>query len=476
MHIIPQIDPVSEAAEAAQLAFRSFADSTPGERARLLRKLSAAIGDHRSTLVSVANRETHIDTARLNGEVDRTRFQLQAFADVVVAGGYLDAVIDPPVSGPPPAGHPDLRRVLTPLGPVGVFSASNFPFAFSVLGGDTASALAAGCPVLVKAHEGHPRLSALTFELAADVLPPGVLSLVTGREAGQALVRDPRMKAVGFTGSTAGGRALFDLAVSRPDPIPFYGELGSVNPVVVTPAALEARGEDIVRAFVASYALGAGQLCTKPGLLFLPAGHDLEDSLRAAVQEVAPAEMLGPWIREGYLAAIRGLASAPGVRTVVAPSPDEQIAPSLFATTAEALRTQPAEECFGPAALVVEYASVEDLRATLRTLRPSLAAAIHAETGDEVAQAVHADLDAGRLVWNGWPTGVAVTAAMHHGGAWPATTAPLHTSVGANAINRWLRPVAYQDTPDSLLPQPLRRDNPWGIPRRVNGRWTRDPA
>ncbi|ANZ39833.1 aldehyde dehydrogenase [Lentzea guizhouensis] len=469
---------VSDVTAAALSAFPSLAASSPDHRADLLRRLAQVVEEHRAELVSVADGETHIGAARLHAEVDRTRFQLAAFADVITDGAYLDVVVDRPVDGPPPAGRPDLRRMLTPLGPVAVFAASNFPFAFSVLGGDTASALAAGCPVVVKAHEGHPELSALTCALAADVLPDGVLSLVTGRDAGRALVVDPNITAVGFTGSGAGGRALFDLATGRPDPIPFYGELGSVNPVVVTPAAVAARGEEVAKAFVASFTLGSGQLCTKPGLLFLPAGHGLDEVLRRAVTQVAPSQLLGPWIRDGYLAAVRALARRRGVREIV-PLPEQTqdaVSPSLFGTSAATLGEELVAECFGPSALVVEYNSADDLLAALAAVPPSLAAAVHGEAGDDLAATVLGAVRTGRVVWNGWPTGVAVTAAMHHGGPWPATTAPLHTSVGASAIDRWLRPVAYQDMPDELLPPPLRRDNPWHLPRRVDGEWTRRPA
>ncbi|GHH43914.1 aldehyde dehydrogenase family protein [Lentzea cavernae] len=478
MHTTSAAEQVSEVTTTALAASPFLAASSPRDRADLLLRLAQALEDNRGELVSVADRETHIGLGRLNGEVDRTRFQLAAFADMVTDGAYLDAVIDGPVGGPPPAGRPDIRRMLTPLGPVAVFAASNFPFAFSVLGGDTASALAAGCPVVVKAHEGHPELSELTCALAADVLPDGVLSLVTGRDAGRALVVDPSITAVGFTGSGAGGRALFDLATGREDPIPFYGELGSVNPVVVTPAAVAARGEEVAKAFVASFTLGSGQLCTKPGLLFLPAGHGLEEVLQQAVAEVAPSLLLGSWIRQGYVAAIGELARRSGVREIVPLPQDtgETVSPSLFTMSATALREAPVAECFGPSALVVEYESDDDLLGTLATVPASLAVAVHGEVEDDLASKVFGAVRTGRVVWNGWPTGVSVTAAMHHGGPWPATTAPLHTSVGAAAISRWLRPVAYQNVPDALLPPPLRRDNPWSVPRRVEGDWTRRPA
>ncbi|MFC6600517.1 aldehyde dehydrogenase (NADP(+)) [Kitasatospora paranensis] len=465
----------ASAAEAALAAAPALATLPLPRRAALLHGLSQALGDHAVHLASVADEETRLGTQRLKGEIDRTRVQLEMFADVVEDGGFLDAVIDHADPAARPAPRPDLRRMLVPLGPVAVFSASNFPFAFSVLGGDTASALAAGCPVVVKAHEGHPHLSDLTARLAADVLPAGVLSVVHGREAGRALVTDPEIRAVGFTGSTAGGRALFDLAAARPDPIPFYGELGSLNPVVVTPAAHAARGADLAREFAASATLGQGQFCTKPGLLFLPDGNGLEDALREEFASRAPAPLLGEWIADAYRSTLTALAAHPAVRPLhhpPHPADPRHAAPALLATTADALRTSPAllEECFGPAALVVTYPTREDLLETLRALPGGLTATVQGEESEdeELFHALTAALRTGRLVWNGWPTGVAVTAAMHHGGPWPATTSPLHTSVGTRAITRWLRPIAYQNAPDAFLPPPLREGNPWGVPREVN--------
>ncbi|MFD4899371.1 aldehyde dehydrogenase (NADP(+)) [Streptomyces sp. NPDC058411] len=445
-------------------------------RASLLRRLSRTLEENAAHLAAVAEDETRLGVERLRGEIRRAQVQLEMFADVVEAGAFLDVMIDPADPAAQPGPRPDLRRMLVPLGPVAVFSASNFPFAFSVLGGDTASALAAGCPVVVKAHEGHPRLSDLTHDLAAEVLPAGVLTLVHGRETGRSLVTDPEVRAVGFTGSTSGGRALFDLANSRPDPIPFYGELGSLNPVVVTPAACAGRGADIAHGYVASVALGQGQFCTKPGLLFLPAGHGLEDNLRRAIASVPPAPLLGRWISTAYRATLAALAGHPAVRPLhLTPEPTDAraSAPALLTTSAEELRAHPEllQECFGPASLVVTYTSADDLRTALHTLPGSLTATIHgSEREDEpFVRRLTAALSAGRLIWNGWPTGVAVTPAMHHGGPWPATTAPLHTSVGSRAMARWMRPVAYQDMPEELLPAPLRRDNPWSVPQQVGG-------
>ncbi|MFJ3439037.1 aldehyde dehydrogenase (NADP(+)) [Streptomyces cyaneofuscatus] len=472
----PLVSPATGAARDAALVLAAL---TPSERGALLRDLSDVLREHTGQLVTLAQEETHLDETRLRGEVLRTCMQLDMFAEITEEGAYLDVMIDRADTEALPAPRPDVRRMLVPLGPVAVFTASNFPFAFSVLGGDTASAIAAGCPVIIKAHEGHPRLTDLTAALAAAVLPTGVLSVVHGRDAGRALVTDPVVQAVGFTGSTAGGRALFDLAAQRPDPIPFYGELGSLNPVIITPGALAARGADLVGEYIGSVTRSQGQLCTKPGLLFLPERHGLENSLHEAISAVPPAPMLGPWIAEAYSATLDDLAAHAAVRRIGAvPTGNkgtEQRAHSpsaaLLTVTADDLRNHPEllRECFGPASMVVTYTSSEDLLATLRKIPGSLTATVHGEenTDEELVRNIWSTLRAGRLIWNDWPTGVAVTRAMHHGGPWPATTSPLHTSVGGTAINRWLRPIAYQNMPEALLPQALQTSNPWGVRRRT---------
>lgn len=472
---------------AATSAAPELAGMPLTDRAGLLRSIAAALEAERDAIVALGDAETGLGATRLSSELVRTRVQLEMFASVVDDGGFLDAVIDLPDPAALPAPRPDLRRMLVPLGPVAVFAASNFPLAFSVAGGDTASAFAAGCPVVVKAHPSHPGLSALTGRIVRAALdaagaPAGTFAVVHGEAAGRTLVRHPAITAVGFTGSLAGGRALFDLASSRPDPIPFYGELGSLNPAVVTPGAVAARGPQVVTGFVGSYTLGTGQFCTKPGLLFLPAGHGLEPLLADAVSSAAVGPMLNSRIRDGYQRGSSGLATVPGVREIVAVSPATAAegngfaaAPSLVAVSAADLRANPEpllEECFGPTAVVVEYGSADELVETLDALPGSLTATLHADPDSE-APLVRRLLDrfaqgAGRIVWDGWPTGVAVTAAMHHGGPWPATTAPLHTSVGVSAIRRFLRPVVYQNVPDALLPEALQAANPLGIPRQVN--------
>ncbi|RKN51196.1 aldehyde dehydrogenase (NADP(+)) [Micromonospora endolithica] len=475
---------VAEAVAAARAAAPILARDPLPARAGRLRAAADALDGSRAEIVALADTETHLGEARLTGELARTTGQLRLFADAVEEGSFLDITIDHADPGATPVPRPDVRRMMRPLGPVAVFAASNFPLAFSVAGGDTAAALAAGCPVVVKAHEGHPRLSDLVGRVLADLLPPGAVTVLHGRAAGRDLVTDPAVRAVGFTGSEAGGRALFDLATARPDPIPFYGELGSVNPVVVTPAALAARGAAIAAAYVASYTLGLGQFCTKPGLLFLPAGHGLEPALVEAVRAVAPGPLLGEWIRGGFDRAAAALAGIPGVRSLVPPTAGSGITatPALLAVPAARFLAEPAaaRECFGPASLIVEYADPVELLAALNTVPGALTATVHTEPGHDV-DLVRVVLDvsaerAGRVVLNGWPTGVAVTWAMHHGGPWPATTAPLHTSVGVAAIRRFLRPVAYQDVPAELLPEALREDNPLRLPRRVDGVLTARPG
>jgi NADP-dependent aldehyde dehydrogenase len=476
---------VDRLARAAATAAPAFAALPLDRRAELLRAVAAALEAARDELVALADSETGIGAARLNGELTRTRVQLEMFAEVIREGSFHEATIDLPDPDALPAPRPDLRRMLIPVGPVAVFSASNFPFAFSVAGGDTASALAAGCPVVVKAHSGHPGLSVRTGEIVAAALreggaPEGTFAVVHGTEAGRALVSHPAIQAAGFTGSLAGGRALYDLANSRPDPIPFYGELGSLNPSVITPGAIAARGTEVLKGFVGSFTMGSGQLCTKPGLLFLPKGHGLDDALAAAVAEAPVGPLLNARIRAGYDEVAASLAAVDGVRAIVPPAEVDdagfRVAPVLLAVSATDLVARAdelLEECFGPAALIIEYGSDEELSRALEALPGSLTGTLHADPATE-ADLIRDLLDrfaarAGRVIFGGWPTGVAVTWAMQHGGPWPATTNALHTSVGATGIRRWVRPVSYQSVPDEFLPEVLRDGNSLGIPRRVNG-------
>ncbi|MFD1146262.1 aldehyde dehydrogenase (NADP(+)) [Saccharothrix hoggarensis] len=466
---------VDALARAGEAAFPSWSSLPAVERAAVLDAVADALDASADSLVALADAETALGAPRLTGELKRTTNQLRLFGDVLREGSWVEATLDSanPDIIPP---RPVLRRMLRPLGTVGVFAASNFPFAFSVAGGDTASALAAGCPVIVKAHPSHPGTSHETARIVESVVPAGVFGIVHGQQAGVALVKHPAVKAVGFTGSTTGGRALFDLASSRPDPIPFYGELGSVNPTVVLPDAAAARPEGFAAEFVGSLTLGVGQFCTNPGLLFAP--ESLVPALADAVSGAAGGPMLNERMSDAYRSGTEGLAAS-GLADLVAsgsaPSEGWSVEPRLFRVPlsgfAENLEKL-TEEHFGPAAIVVTYTDPAELEPVLPRLPGTLTGTVHAaesehDSAGRVAEALRPVV--GRLIFNGWPTGVAVAWGMHHGGPWPATTNPLHTSVGATSIRRWVAPVTYQAWPDDLLPAELRDGNPLGIPRRVDG-------
>ncbi len=468
-------DTRARAAEAAAAA-PGWAATADADRARALRAVADALDGASDELVVAADAETALGQARLTGEVARTSGQLRMFAELIERGSHLDPVI---TEGDPATGRPDVRRMQVAIGPAAVFAASNFPFAFSVAGGDTASALAAGCPVVVKAHEGHPLTSRLTADLVSGALrdagcPDGVFSIVFGQSAGAELVVSPEIRAVGFTGSLAGATALTALIQTREDPIPFFGELGSVNPVVVLPDAATQAASAIADGYAQSLTLGSGQFCTNPGLMFVPDSPALLESIAEAIATTTGATMLTPRIRDQYETRVsepawselvqlgRGTAGGseapePQVRTVAL----EEFAQRLGALT---------QERFGPAGLIVTYSDIEALLAVLGQLPGSLTGSVHARDAEldlaaRVAQALRPRV--GRLIFNGWPTGVAVCWAMMHGGPWPASSAPWSTSVGGRAIDRWLVAVAYQDWPDELLPAPLRRANPRGLDRVV---------
>lgn len=464
---------------AAAAAHARWAATAPQDRAAGLEAAAEALDQAADELVPVAMEEAHLPEGRLRGELKRTTFQLRLFAEELRRGDYLDARIDhADPEWPMGAPRPDLRRSLRPLGPVIVYAASNFPFAFSVAGGDTASALAAGNAVIVKAHPGHPRLSALTGQVVSEALgaaghDPNLLQVIHGREPGIAILKDSRIKAAGFTGSIPGGLALFQIANSRPEPIPFYGELGSTNPVFVTAAAAAARGPEIVSGFLESMTLGTGQLCTKPGMIFVPAGSGMVEALQAAdLPNVGP--MLNSGIESGFTHVLDQLQQSDGVRVLnTGAASADAPAPVLLATTVEKVLADPQAlevECFGPAAFVVEYRDEDDLVAVARTFEGQLTATLQAETDCQVQALVAVLVEkAGRLLWNQWPTGVSVTYAQQHGGPFPATTVPGSTSVGTAAITRFLRPVAYQNFPQHLLPPELQDHNPLSTSRLVDG-------
>jgi NADP-dependent aldehyde dehydrogenase len=489
---VEDVGPETSADDVARLCDRAANATAQLEavgrsgRAAMLRAMADALEADRTLLVETTDRETALGAPRLNGELARTTFQLKFFADVIEDGAYVEATIDhvgDTAMGP----RPDLRKMLRPIGPVGVFGASNFPFAFSVPGGDTASALAAGCAVVIKGHEAHPRTSQLCAEAlrrgaeAANV-SADVVSLVLGRDAGTALVLDPNIRAVGFTGSLGGGRALHDLASSRPSPIPFYGELGALNPLVICPSAAENRPTEIAAGLANSFTLGVGQFCTKPGLAFIPAGSygdKLVAELADAVTAKSTSVMLNARVQQGFADGTADLLRLPGVAQLATGQPPATNdgwwgIPLLLEADAAALDGAVLDECFGPVLVIVRYRSDNELFDLLKKVGPALTASIHADDDDLPLARRLVETFAGRVgrvVWNGYPTGVAVAWAMHHGGPYPATTDALHTSVGASSIRRWLRPVAYQDVPEALLPAEL-IDAPAAeqrVPRRVDG-------
>ncbi|MRH91213.1 aldehyde dehydrogenase family protein [Nocardia sp. SYP-A9097] len=474
-----QLDRLVDAAHHSAAAFAALARS---DRATLLDTIAAEVERRRDELIETASRETGFGEAKLSGELTRTAFQFRFFADVVREGSYLEAIIDP-AADTPMGPRPDLRRILTPLGVVAVFGASNFPFAFSVLGGDTASALAAGNPVVIKAHESHPATSQLSYEviqaaLAYSQAPVAAVAIVFGREAGARLVAHPQVTAVGFTGSLTGGQALLDIIGRRAVPIPFYGELSSLNPVIVTPGAAADRGAEIGTALVASFTAGSGQLCTKPGFVLVPSGPDgdrLVHAARAALGTTEGHLLLNERTYTSYTAETATLERH--LHTVKAPAaPDAGFAvtPVLFETQFTDLDHSLIHEVFGPVTVIARYEAEQTETAATRvfdTFPPSLTATLHVSDNDEAALVARltriAATRAGRILFDNFPTGVAVSWAQTHGGPWPSTNS-LHTSVGATAIRRFLRPITYQNAPEAVLPEEL-RDNYTAIPRRMDG-------
>ncbi|MBK0420748.1 aldehyde dehydrogenase (NADP(+)) [Leucobacter sp. CSA2] len=481
---------VAEAAAAAP----AFAATAPEDRARALVAVADALEAAKADLVAIGMAETGLTEARLSGEVTRTAVQLRLFADTLVDGAYLDARIDPADNDFALGVRPDIRRTHLPLGPVINFSASNFPFAFSVMGGDSAAILAAGCPLIVKAHSGHPKLSDATAEvasraLAAAGMPEGVFHLIHGREAGVAVLKDPRIKAGAFTGSISVGRLLADIAANRPAPIPFYGELGSVNPVFVTADAIAERADDIASGYLTSVSGSAGQLCTKPGFIFVPAGSALPDAIAAAAEagEIPEHRLLDPRIARSFEERRSEILESPGVRAIVPGGirfdEDGQgwATPTIVAVSLEDFRVGKealVDEAFGPLSIVVETPEGTDLAALMPEFyEGNLTGTLHISSAEgsgtsenvEELRALVAAVAAqvGRVLFNGWSTGVAVTPAQQHGGPWPATTNDSSTSVGTSAIKRFVRPVAFQNAPDAFLPDALRDSNPADVPQAI---------
>ena len=460
---------VDRAVRAAEAAFETYGWTAREDRARFLETIADEIEARGPALTEIGAAESGLPTARLEGERGRTTGQLRMFAALIRETDHLDIRRDPALPDRAPAPRPELAMIQRPIGPVGVFGASNFPLAFSTAGGDTASALAAGCPVGVKGHPGHPGCAeivaqAVAAAVAACGMPAGVFSLIQSNtnEAGAALVQHPLIRAIGFTGSYRGGKALFDLACARPEPIPFFGELGAINPVFVLPAALGARGAAIAEGWAGSLTMGVGQFCTNPGVVVLPAGPEGDAFAAAAAQALsgaAPGTMLSDGIAAAYRKGVEDLANHPGLAPVAGGEAAEGRAglPAVFQVAAEDWLAAPdlAEEVFGPAGLLVRVTDAEQTRAVARELTVTL------QMDDADAPAARAlmpilERKAGRILANGFPTGVEVASAMVHGGPFPASTNFGHTSVGTLAIRRFLRPVCFQNIPAALLPGDLR--------------------
>ena len=480
---------VDRALEAAERASDAYRHVPAAQRAAFLDRIAEEI-ERAGELLHVAQVETALPPERLAGERARTAGQLRLFANLVREGSWVDARIDRALPDRKPLPKPDIRRMLIPLGPVAVFGASNFPLAFSVAGGDTASALAAGCPVVVKAHPAHPATSEIAARALIDAalavgVPPGVFSLIqsTRNDVAIALVQHRHTTAVGFTGSLRAGRALFDAAARRPDPIPVYAEMGSVNPVVLLPGALAERAEAIAEGLAASVTLGVGQFCTNPGVVIGVAGEAFDRfarRLQALIREAQPGAMLYPALLASFEAGVHRLGAVADTTTLRATSEAASYArPSLFETTAQTFlrHRELAEELFGPSTVVVRCESSQDLEAVTRCLDGQLTATVHGTQADLTEHAWLVPIlerMAGRLIVNGFPTGVEVCPSMHHGGPYPATTDSRSTSVGTAAIHRFARPVAYQNFPQPSLPLELQDANPRGIWRLVDGTMTKD--
>ncbi|MDR3398095.1 MAG: aldehyde dehydrogenase (NADP(+)) [Pandoraea sp.] len=479
------VQDVERACELAAAAFDPFRALPLAKRAEFLEAVAQAILDLGDALIERAHAETGLPVARLQGERGRTVGQLRMFARVVRDGHFLDATIDPAQPAREPLPRSDLRLTKIGLGPVAVFGASNFPLAFSVAGGDTASAFAAGCPVIVKAHSAHLGTSELVARAVRSAvqklgLPEGVFSLLVGERAvGEALVAHPAMAAVGFTGSRNGGLALQRIAQARAVPIPVYAEMSSINPVYLLPEALAARGDAIAKGFVDSLTMGVGQFCTNPGLVLGISGDALERFCRTATEALttkAAGTMLTSGIHQAYDKGVARLADEPNVSVLARGQAGSgcQGQAALFRTTAAEFLATPAlhDEVFGPASVVIACDTVDEMIAITEHLEGQLTATLQLDAGDTAtARRLLPSLErrAGRILANGFPTGVEVCHAMVHGGPFPATSNAMFTSVGATAIDRFLRPVCYQDLPDALLPDALRQDNPLGLWRLVDG-------
>ncbi|GGA70515.1 2,5-dioxovalerate dehydrogenase [Neiella marina] len=478
---------VAEALESAQYAYHQYSQLSNDHIANFLSTIADQIEALGDQLLEVADAETGLGLARLTGERGRTCGQLRAFAAIVATGEWVQASIDTADAERQPLPKPDLRRMLRPIGPVAVFGASNFPFAFGTLGGDTASALAAGNPVIVKGHPSHPATNEL-FAVAIDraikqcKLPNGVFSMLQGvtHELGRVLVTHPAIEAVGFTGSLRGGRALMNLAAARSRPIPVFAEMGSVNPVFITPGAIARRGEQIAIQFAQSVALGCGQFCTSPGIAVVLREPQFIDQLLAAFEQMPAGQLLNQQIAEAFQTGMKQLAAKPAVELLTVYQPNQSaMTPQsqLLVTSAEAFLADDTlqQEVFGPSTLVVECSSLEQMYLVADACHGNLTATIHHQPDESsIAKRLFEALSqrVGRVISNGFPTGVEVCPSQQHGGPYPASSAPSTTSVGADAITRFARFVSFQDAPDELLPAALKNSNPLAINRRLNNELT----
>lgn len=468
---VGRVSDVNTAADAAEAAFEEFGYSSREDRAAFLHAIADEIDVLGDQITEVGVQETGLPAARLQGERGRTTGQLRLFAERILSGEYLDRRFDEALPDRAPLPRPDMYMVQRPIGPVAVFGASNFPLAFSTAGGDTAAALAAGCPVVVKGHSAHPGTGELVAQAVEAAIkrckmPAGVFSLIQGgnRQVGQALVQHPLIKAVGFTGSLAGGRALFDLCAARPEPIPFFGELGSVNPMFVMPEAVKNRAEELGKGWAGSLTMGAGQFCTNPGIAIMLDNVDSNTMIAAAsaaLSDVSAQTMLTDGIADAYRSGVAAMDES-GIKPVLRSQDSEgrSALPNLFTVSAQAWLDNPTlhHEVFGPLGLVVLADSVEQMVELARHLEGQLTCTIHLDEGDHAAcQKLLPVLErkAGRLLANGFPTGVEVNDTMVHGGPYPASTNFGATSVGTLSIRRFLRPVCYQNIPKALLPKDL---------------------
>jgi NADP-dependent aldehyde dehydrogenase len=465
---------LDRACDLASEAHQEMQSLAPESVAGFLAILAARLDEHRSTLIARCASETALTSPRLDSELDRTISQLRLFSDVVKSGSALDLHNEAGDPDRKPTPKPGIRRWSIGIGPVAVFGAANFPFAFSVAGGDTASAIAARCPVVVKAHPAHPGTSELVSRIISETvallrLPLGMFSMLHGKSASVslALVQDPRIKAVGFTGSLQAGRALIGASCQRDDPIPVFAEMGSLNPVFLLPGALRERCKEIADGLVGAITLGSGQFCTSPGLLVGVKSKELDalvERIGAQFRQFTPAPMLHSGILLGFRQGVQRWTQVPGMVFVTESQPDARaVTPALGKVSGEDFLACPAlcEEVFGPAAVVVVCDSVKHQLDVARAIRGSLTATVHAAESDlDSARALIPLLQrfAGRLIWNGYPTGVEVCSAMNHGGPYPASSDSRFTAVGHDAIRRWLRPICFQNFPAELLPTQLRVD------------------